>query len=363
MNVLLDRTGLDAAAGMSLENFRYLTGSSLEIQRYIKERLGAVVWPREGDPTVMVRSGEMSRVQEESWIKDVRPYQEFEGGPMPVLAEILREKGLANGRVGIEKYYLLTQYYEELRSLLPRCTFVDCGPLIDEVRMIKTPQEIEILRNAFVNTEKAIHIAYEMAQPGDTTRTIATWMAHALLNFGAETVPFIVLASGTRSAHTHPMPDESRLQRGETVRVDIGGLFTGYFSDLARMAVVGQPSPKQMDTYRRVIDAHYKIRDKLRPGTTFAEVFDYGMSLMERTHIRHVSHHLGHSIGTTLHEQPFIEAHEKRELEPNMVLCVEPTYLEEGVARYHVEDLILITNADPVVLSSHTNTTELKVIG
>src|SRR3972149_286971 len=362
MKALLKASDLDAVVGMSLENFRYLAGSSLEIQRHIKERIGTVVWPRDGEPTVMVRSGEFSRVLEESWIKDVRIYREFEGGPMPALAEILREKGLATSRVGIEKYYLLTQYYEELQALLPKCRFVDCGRLIDEVRMIKTPKEVEVLRSAFVNTEKAIQIAYEMARPGDTTRTIATWMTHALLKFGADTVPFLVLASGTKSAHTHPMPDETRIQYGETLRVDVGGLFNGYFSDLARMAVVGRPSPKQQETDRELLDATYQIRQMLKANTTFGEIFRAGAALMDRLGIPHVSHHLGHSIGAALHEQPFIQSHEERELEPNMVLCVEPTYLEEGVARYDIEDLILITESDPVVLSSFANTQEVMVI-
>ena len=84
----------------------------------------------------------------DSWIEDVRTYVEFATSPVALLAEVLTERGFARSTIGIELGYLSTRYYRELEVLLPAAQIVDCGPLLDEVRMVKTPAEVERLRDA-----------------------------------------------------------------------------------------------------------------------------------------------------------------------------------------------------------------------
>src|SRR3990170_8115356 len=209
MKSFLKGSPLDAIVAMSLENFRYIAGVSMEIQRFIKERVALVVWPRDGEPTMLIRNAQLSRVRDETWVEDIRLYREFEESPMRVLADILAEKSVGGGRIGVEKYYFCAQYYDELRSCLPDAMFEDCGPLLNEVKMVKTPGEIEVLSKACERTEKAIQIGFALSRPSETTRRIASLMAQALTYHGAEIITHLVLGSGRKSLQLNPIPDDT----------------------------------------------------------------------------------------------------------------------------------------------------------
>jgi len=281
---------------------------------------------------------------------------------MEVLADILAEKGLSKGRLGIEMHYLLAQYYVELRKLLPHAEFVDSEPFIDEVKMIKTPAELELMKSACISTEKAIALGFQLARPGNTEHSVMEWMTYGVLRFGASKVSFLVLGSGKHSLDKHAIPMDISIKKGETVRVDFGGLFSGYTTDLARMAVVGEPSARQRDIYKRLVDVHSALIDKLRPGVSFSTFFDDGKKLMETAGIPLDKHHLGHGVGTSIHEAPFLAPHERRVAEPNMVIALEPSHSDPGVARYHMEDFIWVTDEGPKKLSTYTDTGEMFVI-
>lgn len=334
--------GLDCVLVMSLENFRYLATASIEIQRAIKERIGAVVWPASGDPALVVRSGEVSRIREETWIPDVRPYHEFGPSPMSVLAGVLREKGMERATIGLEKVYLNARYYEELISLLPGARFVDAQEALDRAKVVKTAAELELLREPWRSTEAAAEVGFLSAREGDREADVAATMKYELTRAGAETLPFLMLASGARSCHIHPVPGADRIERGQTVRVDFGGMFEGYVTDVARMAVVGEASRRQLDVYGRLVQVRDDMIARIRPGVATREVFEATRAQMDALGIPLDKDHLGHSVGTAVHEWPFIRPEEDAVYEPGMVTTIEPSHIEPGVARYHIEDLVIV---------------------
>jgi Xaa-Pro aminopeptidase len=362
MQRIIRRAGVSVLLAMSLENFRYVSGASLEVQRYITERIGIALWPESGAPALIVRNGELSRVVEESWVRDVRPYYEFGSSPMQVLAELLREKGLERGCIAIEKGFLIARFYEQLVSLLPGARIVDAGPLLDEVKVVKTEAELALMRPAWLATERSVAVAYQSARPGDRELDVAATIRSELTRSGAETVPFLLLGSGARSCHIHPTPGPGRLEVGETIRADFGGLFNGYVTDLGRMASIGLPSDKQRDTYRRLIEVHREVIALLRPGVAVRDVYQHATRRLEALGLALDKDHVGHSIGTAVHERPFLAPHEDTIIEPNMVFTVEPSYTEPGVARYHVEDLVLVTAHGPEQITGRDLTDQLLVV-
>jgi Xaa-Pro aminopeptidase len=137
----------DAVVVISPENVYYASEIFIVSHRWVPERLVMVVFHQQAAPTHLVCNIQEGFVRsEDGWIKDIRTYTEYVTSPIQLLVDILEQKGLSHHKVLIEKQHLTAKYDEELRETLPDCEFDDCGPLMDAIRQIKTPEEITILK-------------------------------------------------------------------------------------------------------------------------------------------------------------------------------------------------------------------------
>ena len=149
---LMARENLDVTVVISPENTLYFAETYIMTQASIRDRLAIAVLPLEQEPAFIGCSIEQATIESETWIADKRFYTEFVESPVAVLANVLKEKGLDHGKVGIELDYLMAHYYKELISLLPDVEFVPCTYLFNRIRMIKEPVEIEMLSTAAKKT-------------------------------------------------------------------------------------------------------------------------------------------------------------------------------------------------------------------
>lgn len=171
---------------------------------------------------------------------------------------------------------------------------------------------------------------------------------------------FIVLAAGRNSCLTHNTPGDYRVQSGDILRTDFGGVFDGgYNSDIGRTMVVGQPRAEQVETYRKLWDVHSELIDMFRPGTHPSDIYAKGRELNLRAGLSFNRPHIGHSLGIEMHEAPMINPYNHQELQPSMVFAIEPNHLVPGVEKYHVEDLVLVTSSGPRILSRTADWDEL----
>ncbi|MBI3733187.1 MAG: aminopeptidase P family protein [Chloroflexi bacterium] len=251
MSAALARYNFDAALAISMENVFYLSGAWITTQKAIPDRLAIVVWPREGQPALITCTIEESLARRDSRIADIHGYVEFQTSPIEKLAEVLRAMGLERARLGFERKYLTADYYDELRERLPDAHWSGSDRLFDEVRMIKSDDEIARLARAAQTTDAVIWEAFQSARVGRTEKEIGDWMQMQLLARGADEGIFMVLGAGDSAGLAHPSPRARALQDGDVLRVDFGGLFGGYFSDLARSMVVGRATAQQRDAYAR----------------------------------------------------------------------------------------------------------------
>jgi Xaa-Pro aminopeptidase len=360
------RADLDALIAVQPENVIYCSGFYNYDLRTLPDRICAAIWPREGEPVFVVPDRRAASDAAMSFIDDVRGYTLLDGVfnpyPMQMVAETLREKGLGRGRIGIDALYLPAWHERELRRQLPEATLTDADYVFDEIRMVKTPAEIEQLRFAAVQTEKAIANAYELARPGDTEKMVVDTMGYGVTKLGAEIVAFNVFASGPRTPLGHHAAEDVPLRHGDIIRVDYGAVFDGYYSDLVRMAVVGPPSPRQERMYGGLAEGQREVIERLRVGQEMREI----EAMMQQVLRRHLPpdlpiHCFGHCIGLGVHDRPYITPHESRRCEPNMTMMIEHTVLDGG-EYYHVEDLIVFRADRAVVLSTYTDTTSMYVI-
>lgn len=360
---LMREQGLDVVVAVSPENVHYLSGTKIETQVSIRDRLALVVWPLDEEPTMIVCNLEEAQARDESWIKDIRAYFEFKTLPVELLADTLRERGLTGKRTAIELGYLAARDYLLLARLLPALEPVDCSRLLEHVRMVKSGEEVDLMSQAAYVTDIVIRKTFENISLGKTEKQIATELQVNLIEAGADSQVFSVLTIGDHGCLTHPAATDRPGRAGEIIRTDFGGSFRGYNSDLARTCVVSCPEQRQLDIYRWLWEFHERIIAEVGPGVRVAHLFEVCKKLFEERGLPFVRPHIGHGLGLAVHEEPIINPYSKVLLEPDMIICVEPNHLVPGVEKYHVEDTILVTCTGHKILSRSADWSDLLIVG
>lgn len=353
---------LDALVVASPWNVRYLAGTYFLTQKVIPDRLALVVVTPNAEPSFIYCSIEDASAQDESWLDDLRGYTEFVDRPMHVLADQLRARGIATGRIGIETDYLVSTHSAELRAELPQADFVAAQGWVDKARMIKTPEEIAWLGKTTLATDAAIRAAFAATQIGEPQFNVGDRMVAHARRSGADGLQHLVLATGDTAFKVHAVPDITPLKAGVPLRVDFGMTWHGYLSDIARTAFLAPLQPRQADTYRRLEAVQQTVIASLRAGTRACDAYALCAKAYASQGLPFGMPHIGHSIGLVLHEKPMLHPRDETVLMPGMVFMVEPAVVaHDGV--YHTEDMVEITEGDPRVLSRSADWAEPMEIG
>lgn len=351
---------LDAIVAMSPENFLHLAGVHVVSQRLIRERLAIAIYTATGDPFLVVSSVVANTVRRESWVSDIVVWAEHETTPIQSLAGELRRRGLDRGRVGIEKQYLTAQYFEELTAASPQVSWSDCELILNRSRMVKTPDEIELMRRNAIAAERAIWAGFMYTIEGTTEKQIADRMRISLYEMGGDYSPFMSLAAGKHTSELHAVPGEYEVQKGDTVAVDMVGVFSGYYSDYARMAVAGKPSELQRNVWQCVIDIQRQVMRDAVPGVTAETLAINAARYAEETGYPLGINLVGHSLGIGLHEYPPLTKGCTEPLVKDMTMCIEILVQEPNHGRFHVEDLVHVSDPGGATrLTTYFDTSDL----
>ena len=208
--------------------------------------------------------------------------------------------------------------------------------------MVKTPSEIEAIRDIGTAAERIAREVCERFGAGSSEREIANFVAERYAEAGGDGLTMLVVGSGPRSAAVNAPATDRRLEAGDMLRLDIIGTKARYHSDVARTAVVGEPTEEQQRVYDLLHGVHRCCLDALRPGVLTSDVYAIYRKAMDEAGLPPY-HFVGHGLGITLHEDPFVNALKDVPLEPGMVLCIEPLTLLEGRFGVQIEDEVLIT--------------------
>jgi Xaa-Pro aminopeptidase len=167
-------------------------------------------------------------------------------------------------------------------------------------------------------------------------------VANRALALGADDLVMIQVAAGERSIYSNPSPGDIQFVAGEPVKFDVFVTKQGYLSDTGRSIVIGSASEDQRRTWERMHEVFDLIKDAVRPGVSTVELWDLFVREFAARSMRPAIRFLGHGLGLSLHEEPFIAAHSDTVLEPGMVFAVEPVSVD-GRNGYHLEDILLVT--------------------
>jgi len=363
LNALMDDAGLDGLVLRSGQNFTYLSGVVYPgtLQRHMdltdSTRPVMLVWPRNGEPVIVANKIAAGLAERDSWVKKVVLYEAYVDSPQEKLAEVLKEAGLATGKVGFENDYLSAAHWDEIQKAAPKLQMTPCTELMDRVRWIKTEAEVALIRRAADLLDDAYLETFRRIQPGDTERKVHADMSGTCLRLGFEWVHGILNAF----RNTVPYAGESDvvLQKGDGIRTDYVAYLQSYPGHQSRTVIVGPPSVEQRRDYAINIDVHRKTIDRCRAGVRVHDLWQATMNDFKKA--GWPDHHMliGHSVGPWWHQQePILRRKSDLVLEERMVLALEP-----HVNFWHVQDMVLVTDGAPVLLSAKFNTDEPFIAG
>jgi Xaa-Pro aminopeptidase len=220
---------------------------------------------------------------------------------------------------------------------------VDATAWIKSVRSVKTPDEVALLRRSAQASERGIAAALAAAGPGSTEREIAEIVAATMVAEGGQPA-FLSVQTGPRGGLGDAHPGDRGWQKGEFLRLDVGCLIDGYWSDIARTAYLGEPTVQQRRTFEALRTGQRFELDTIRPGIRARDLFDETRTIIRSSGLPDFErHHCGHGIGLSIYDAPGITEIDDSELQEGMVLCLEVPYYALGEGGILTEDTVVLT--------------------
>ncbi len=267
---------------------------------------------------------------------------------------MLRESGVR--RVVVESSHITVSEFEALRAQAGNSfEWLKHSETVESLRAVKTEDELALIRRAAEITDQAIALVPKLARPGITEGWLAWQLEKEVRELGADGVAFdIIVASGSNAALPHHHPGNRELQAGDAIVVDMGALSEGYRSDLTRTFFLGSEADATfLHVYNLVLEAQTNALLRMRPGMTCQAIDALARDVIrEADHEQHFGHGLGHGVGLDIHERPWLSPSRADEIAIfGTVVTVEPGVYIPGWGGVRIEDLVLLTEQGPVVLS------------
>jgi Xaa-Pro aminopeptidase len=332
---------LDGLVVTGPENIRYLSGFSgslgyLVIGTGAAEILGdSRYWLQmEAEATgfILVRSGPSH-------------------GLWALISERLKALGLR--RIGFESQQATVDQHQRLAAALPlELTLIPTTGLVEELRIIKSAEEVALLRAVASIAGRAFDRVRSAIRPGLRERDVAFLLEQTFRELGADGAAFeTIVAAGERGALPHGRASDRVLERGDMVVVDFGATAAGYHSDTTRTIVMGEPSTEQARVIEAVRTAQLASMALMKPGVT-ADAIDRRAHEVLAGEAHAFGHGLGHGIGLQVHERPFLSPTDHTALRAGMVITNEPGIYIPDWGGVRLEEMVLVTETEPEVLTS-----------
>jgi Xaa-Pro aminopeptidase len=344
--------GIDVVVLTPGSDLRYLCG----YDAHAMERLTALAVPRSGEPLLVVPRLEAPMVDASpagALGLELLAWDETDDAFALLAREVTARLGTAPTRVAVGAR-TWAEHALGVHRALPGSALELATPVLDRLRMVKTPAEVEELAAAGAAIDRVHARMGEWLRVGRTEAEVGADIAAAILAEGHVGVDFTIVGSGPNGASPHHELSDRVVQAGDLVVVDIGGeTATGYRSDCTRTyAVGGEPGAEVAEWYAVLQDAQEAAVAAVRPGVTAEQV-----DAVARDRItaagwgEHFIHRTGHGIGLDTHEAPYIVAGNDLPLEAGMAFSVEPGIYLAGRVGARIEDIVVCTDEGVRVLN------------
>ncbi|MDP3879880.1 MAG: aminopeptidase P family protein [Dehalococcoidales bacterium] len=251
-------------------------------------------------------------------------------------------------RLGFESGHITFSLYRQLSDILetskPHIQLVPVNGVVESLRMIKEPAEIELITRAVEITDRAFEYIEETIHPGMTEEEVAWEIEKFQRENGSQGMPFdIIVASGPNAALPHARPSPRRISAGEPVVIDMGARVGGYSSDLSRTICPGTADNTFKKVYGTVLEAQLTAIANIRQGMDGGTADGFARAVIERAGYGEAfGHSLGHGIGLAPHEPPRLGPSSTETLTTGMVFSIEPGIYLAGWGGVRIEDLAVM---------------------
>ncbi len=331
--------GADVLVVSRIQNVRYLSG-------FTGSSAALLIMPAGSWLFTDSRYAEQAAAEAHGFGIEVTP------GPPSVVAA--RRAGAC--RVGFEAEAISYDGWETMSRALQDAagaTLTPCRGLVENLRAIKSAEEIELIKKAVEITSEAFESTLPLVKPGMPERDLALEIEFRMKQAGAEDLAFdLIVASGPRSSLPHGRATERRLRAGEFVVFDIGARYRGYHSDMTRTVFTGRPDEAARRLYQTVLEAQQRGIESVAPGAEARAVDAAARGVIAAAgHGERFGHGTGHGVGLEVHEAPRIGARSREVLAPGMVLTIEPGIYIPGGGGVRIEDIVVVTESGHSVLT------------
>ncbi len=267
------------------------------------------------------------------------------------LAELCERYGIK--KMGFDSIHTTYSVYKKWKDTIENVELVPLENEIEDIRKYKEPEEIDAIMKAILIATEAFTEVLEKIYPGRTEKEIARELEYMMREFGADGPSFAtIVASGVRTALPHAEPTDKEIKEGEAVIVDFGAQVDGYCSDETCTISIGEINGKIQEVFSIVNNARELALGKMKAGMPLKE-----LDMMVRGVIDDAGygeffrHGVGHGVGIAVHEAPTINSMGEGILEENMVVTIEPGIYLPNLGGVRLEDMVLITEGKPRVLT------------
>lgn len=338
----ISKRGMDGFYVSNLTNIRYLCGFTGSAGHLLISGDGARFL---SDGRYRTQSAEQVSEAE----VDIYLHADDEG---PALVRAARNLGIR--RIGFESEHVTVASLEKLRGQFEGSEVVPAAGLVEGLRRIKEPEEIELIRTAARFGDEGFAHILERVEVGKSERDIALDLEFFMRQSGAEAVSFeLIVASAERSALPHAFPTEREVEKGRLLLFDLGCKYQGYCSDLTRTVVIAPLDDRHRETYELVLRSLEAGIKAVGPDKAAAEIDAAARSVIEEAgHGEAFGHGLGHGVGLEVHEAPRLRGTSNETVGSGDVVTIEPGVYFPGWGGVRIEDLVLVTHESREVLSN-----------
>ena len=358
LSALLDQYDVDLLLVSTRHNTRYLTGGYYyplymwDAHARRPQYLSFLGIPRGGlgDSFFVGRPGETEVMREaDVWIP-----QCYEGEKIASLSiaagavEILKQRRLDSARIAVELPSLPADVFGVLKDRLPNAEFVDAVPIMDGLRAVKRPDEIERIREGTRKNQDALAAVLTSGRDGATTAEIADRVAMEFRERGLHFLYALVCAG---PSYFRAPSAKRNWRRGRILHIDAGAMIDGYIVELCRTGCLGKPSGAAEELLRGCRDLESAVLEVLHPGVPAASVQGSADAFLADYPLGDNGKFIAHGIGLVHHEDPVIDTSSEYPLEEGNLLSIEMEFKTPEVGHVKIEDMVLITRSGNAILS------------
>jgi Xaa-Pro aminopeptidase len=357
LDTLMEDAGIDAVIAVTRFNVQHMLGGyryfffanmdAIGLSRY----LPALVY-RKGTPADAFYVGCGNEAWGTDvfplWVPDVRHVSWSSVDTARAVAAGLRERGLAAATIAVERAFLPADAWDVLRSELPAATFVEAQQLLEGMRAIKSPAELDLVRTASVGIIDSMLATFAACSPGQTKAEIVERFRREQTNRGM-VFDYCLVAAGQEFNRA---PSDRVWADGDALSLDSGGMYQGYIGDLARMAVAGEPTTLMTELMDEIESVQQAARTAVAAGRRGGDIFAVAEKALAQCPHRSELFFVAHGMGLITHEVPRLTGtgpvpypgdHADTALEAGMVLSIE-TWAEDATAGFvKLEDTLIVT--------------------